>query len=206
MRCIILIAVLSLLAACGSEPPAGEQEQRRSERTLAFIADLVPVQDPQPLAAVPDTTAADTTEADTTAASATAPPVAHAVAQARLIGTRLVIEGAFSDLSGPPRPATDSEYDTGVHVHPGTIRQSLPHILELVVEMEADGRSGTFHGDFDLEPGKIDLLREGQMYVDIHTELHPEGEVRGKLRMVDEERLRGVARLDSNPPPTFPTI
>jgi hypothetical protein len=185
MRIVLPLIILSLLlqAACNSEPPAEEFDDERREPTLEFFADMVPE---EVVSAPPDTTAA------------------HGVAQARLMGSRLVIEGAFNALSSPPLAEAD---DSGVHIHPGTAGQELEHLYVLHVELEDDddGLSGTFHGDFFLEPEKVDLLRQGRLYVDIHTEEHTQGELRGQLLLVEQERVRGVADADAAPrPPLAP--
>jgi hypothetical protein len=84
-------------------------------------------------------------------------------------GTRLSISGTFSGLQ---TPATIAQ----VHVGPKGI--AGPPALDLMV---TKATSGTLKGEFMLTPAQVDHLKRGRLYIQIHSEKAPEGNLRGWL-------------------------
>ena len=88
---------------------------------------------------------------------------------ATLTGSKLSIAGTFADLK---TPATFAK----VHVGPKGIRG--PAVLELTV---STATSGTMAGTFDLTPGQLDDLRTSRLYIQLHSEKAPDGNLWGWL-------------------------
>ena len=86
-----------------------------------------------------------------------------------LTGTKLSISGTFSGLQSP---ATIAQ----VHVGPKGI--AGPPVLDLTV---TKATSGTLQGDLTLTSAQVDHLKRGRLYIQIHSEKAPEGNLRGWL-------------------------
>jgi hypothetical protein len=86
-----------------------------------------------------------------------------------LTGTKLSISGTFSGLQGP---ATIAQ----IHIGPKGI--SGPPALDLTV---TKATSGTLQGEFMLTPAQVDHLKRARLYVQIHSEKAPDGNLRGWL-------------------------
>jgi CHRD domain-containing protein len=101
-----------------------------------------------------------TTQAGTTGVGA---------ATAVLTGTKLTVSGTFSGLQ---TPATIAQIHIGPRAIPG------PVALDLTV---TKATSGTLQGEFMLTPAQVDHLRRGRLYIQVHSEKAPEGNLRGWL-------------------------
>jgi hypothetical protein len=88
---------------------------------------------------------------------------------AALQGSKLMITGTFEGLLSPA---------TVAHLHRGPRGIPGPPILELTVSKAASGNIG---GALDLNPAQVDDLRNGRVYVQLHSEGAPEGNLRGWL-------------------------
>ena len=88
---------------------------------------------------------------------------------ATLRGNVLSVSGTFSGLQGP---ATIAQ----LHVAPRGMRG--PAALDLTV---TKGTSGTVQGDLTLTAAQVDHLRRLRLYVQIHSEAAPEGNLWGWL-------------------------
>jgi hypothetical protein len=86
-----------------------------------------------------------------------------------LTGRKLTITGRFEGLRSP---ATISQVHRGPKGIPG------PAIFDLSV---TKATSGTVSGTLDLAPAQIEDLRNGRLYVQIHSERAPDGNLRGWL-------------------------
>jgi hypothetical protein len=86
-----------------------------------------------------------------------------------LTGTKLSISGTFSGLQGP---ATIAQ----IHIGPKGI--SGPPALDLTV---TKATSGTLQGEFMLTPAQVDHLKRARLYIQIHSEKAPDGNLRGWL-------------------------
>ena len=86
-----------------------------------------------------------------------------------LAGTKLSISGTFSGLQ---TPATIAQ----VHVGPKGI--SGPAVLDLTV---TKATSGTLQGELMLTSAQVEHLKRGRLYIQIHSEKAPDGNLRGWL-------------------------
>jgi hypothetical protein len=86
-----------------------------------------------------------------------------------LAGNRLTIEGTFEGLRTPATVAR-------VHLAPRAMRG--PAIADLTV---STGRSGTIKGAVDLTDRQREALEKSSIYVQIHSEKAPEGNLWGWL-------------------------
>lgn len=88
---------------------------------------------------------------------------------AKLNGNTLIISGSFAGMSSPA---------TMAHIHLGPKAVPGPVILRLDVSA---GSSGTVSGTLTLSPEQVSALHAESLYVQIHSETNPEGELRGWL-------------------------
>jgi hypothetical protein len=88
---------------------------------------------------------------------------------ATLQGNRLTVSGTFEGM----RSAA-----TVAHLHRGPRGISGPRIFDLTVTKAA---SGSVSGSVNLAPPQIEDLRSGRLYVQIHSDGAPEGNLRGWL-------------------------
>lgn len=89
---------------------------------------------------------------------------------ARLTGSRLVVTGSFEGLLSPATIAQVRRSPvTGVRG---------PAVFDLTV---AKATSGTINGSFDLTPEQLEDLRKGRLYVQLHSEKAPDGNLWGWL-------------------------
>jgi hypothetical protein len=90
-----------------------------------------------------------------------------------LAGAKLSINGTFDGLRSP---ATIAE------VHKGPVRGVRgPVVFKLDVSKAADPVSGTISGTFDLTPLQVADLEKGRLYVQLHSEKAPDGNLWGWL-------------------------
>jgi hypothetical protein len=88
---------------------------------------------------------------------------------ATLTGSSLVVAGEFSDLKTPATMAR-------IHLGPKGIRG--PAILDLTVTAAT---TGTITGTFELTQEQAEALRESRLYVQLHSEKAPDGNLWGWL-------------------------
>ena len=86
-----------------------------------------------------------------------------------LAGTKLSVSGTFAGLQ---TPATIAQ----VHVGPKGI--SGPAVLDLTV---TKATSGTLQGELMLTSAQVEHLNRGRLYIQIHSEKAPDGNLRGWL-------------------------
>lgn len=87
-----------------------------------------------------------------------------------LDGRRLTVRGSFSGLLGPATVAH-------LHLGPALGIRGGP-VLDLEVEQS---EAGNFSGDFDLTEDQLQALRDGRLYIQIHSEIAPAGNLWGWL-------------------------
>jgi hypothetical protein len=87
-----------------------------------------------------------------------------------LSGTKLTITGSFDGMRSP---ATVAQLHQGI-----AIGVRGPAILDLTV---AKATSGNVSGSFDLTPEQVENLKKGKLYVQIHSEKAPDGNLWGWL-------------------------
>jgi hypothetical protein len=96
-----------------------------------------------------------------------------------LTGARLSMSGTFDGLRSPA---------TIAQVRKGPVRGVRgPVVFDLNVSKAADPMSGTISGAFDLTPPQIADLEKGRLYVQLHSEKAPDGNLWGWL-LVQENR------------------
>ena len=86
-----------------------------------------------------------------------------------LTGTKLSVSGTFSGLQ---TPATIAK----VHIGPKGI--AGPAALDLTV---TKATSGTLQGELMLTSAQVEHLKRGRLYIQIHSEKAPDGNLRGWL-------------------------
>jgi hypothetical protein len=98
-------------------------------------------------------------------------------ASAALAGTKLTITGAFDGLRSPA---------TIVQVHKSPIRGVRgPVVFDLTA---SPGTSGTISGSVDLSPAQLADLEKGRLYVQLHSEKAPDGNLWGWLLPAETKR------------------
>jgi hypothetical protein len=96
-----------------------------------------------------------------------------------LNGTRLSITGSFEGLRSPA---------TIAQLHKGPIRGVRgPNIFDLTVA-KTEPTSGTLSGSIDLTPLQVADLEKGRLYIQLHSEKAPDGNLRGWLLPQENRR------------------
>jgi CHRD domain len=96
-----------------------------------------------------------------------------------LAGAKLTITGTFDGLKSPA---------TIAQVHKSPVRGVRgPVVFDLTVT-RTDGASGTLSGTFDLTPLQIADLEKGRLYVQVHSEKAPDGNLWGWLSPQENKR------------------
>ena len=97
-----------------------------------------------------------------------------------LTGTKLAITGTFEGLRSPA---------TIAQVHKGPVRGTRgPVAFELTVSKASDGTSGTLTGSLELTTIQLADLEKGRLYVQLHSEKAPEGNLWGWLLPQENRR------------------
>jgi len=93
-------------------------------------------------------------------------------------GCRLSLEGSFATLTGVVPVTAYATLNTGAAGVVGTV------IFQLTAEVAVGGQSGVFRrhaNSFRLNSAQRALLKAGDLYINIVTNLTPTGEIRGQL-------------------------
>ena len=90
-------------------------------------------------------------------------------AKAVLTGNKLTVEGTFEGLRSPATVAR-------IHLAPRAVRG--PAVLELTV---SKGTTGTISGSLELTPRQVEALEKGSLYIQLHSEKAPDGNLWGWL-------------------------
>jgi len=144
---------------------------RTTVRTLALLAALALVAN-----AAAQTTPLKVFTADLSPKNVV-PPVqtgASGFAVAVLNGHQLDVLGSFLALSSP----VATELRGGAHIHQGGPNDNGPILYSLNVDGTV---AGSIRGTFDLTDAQVKALEAGDLYVQIHSELHKPGEMRAQL-------------------------
>lgn len=96
-----------------------------------------------------------------------------------LTGTKLAVTGTFEGLKSPA---------TSAQIHKSPVRGVRgPNVLDLAVS-KTDASSGTIAGTFDLTPIQVADLEKGRLYVQLHSEKAPDGNLWGWLMPQENRR------------------
>jgi hypothetical protein len=96
-----------------------------------------------------------------------------------LTGTKLVVTGTFDGLKSPA---------TIAQVRKSPVRGVRgPNLLDLAVS-KTDAASGTISGSFDLTAIQVADLEKGRLYVQLHSEKAPDGNLWGWLMPQENKR------------------
>lgn len=94
-----------------------------------------------------------------------------------LSGTELSVSGSFENLSTPVEPVGG----TGVHLHAGYAGENGGVEISLDPQLTDGGTAGTFEETVSLNSEQLALLNARGLYVNIHSEANPSGELRGQV-------------------------
>ncbi|MFU8803174.1 MAG: CHRD domain-containing protein [Bradymonadaceae bacterium] len=92
-----------------------------------------------------------------------------------LRGSTISGEGTFEGLTSNLIDIAGSP----AHIHIGSSTATGPILFN--VDVDADNRSGSFNFEEDLDSDQLLMFEQGTLYLNIHTELYPNGELRGQL-------------------------
>jgi CHRD domain-containing protein len=96
-----------------------------------------------------------------------------------LTGTKLTVTGTFDGLKSPA---------TIAQIHKSPVRGVRgPNVLDLAVA-KSDAASGTISGAFDLTAIQVADLEKGRLYVQVHSEKAPDGNLWGWLMPQEKGR------------------
>jgi len=96
-----------------------------------------------------------------------------------LTGSKLAITGTFEGLKSAA---------TIAQIHKGPVRGVRgPNVLDLAVT-KTDAASGTISGSFDLTAIQVADLEKGRLYVQLHSEKAPDGNLWGWLLAQENKR------------------
>ena len=97
-----------------------------------------------------------------------------------LTGTKLAVSGTFEGLRSP---ATTAQ----VHKSP-TRGMRGPVVADLAVAKGAEPTAGTITGTLDLTPALVTDLEKGRLYVQLHSEKAPDGNLWGWILPQENRR------------------
>ncbi|MGD1702844.1 CHRD domain-containing protein [Dapis sp. BLCC M229] len=102
-----------------------------------------------------------------------------------LSGNNLNISGGFLDLSGNllnvgPDQDSEGNSQSSVHLHLGELGNNGDILRNLTVVDNGDN-SGFFTGNFTLDDTEVAAVESGEVYINLHTENNPSGELRGQV-------------------------
>src|SRR6188768_915301 len=100
----------------------------------------------------------------------------------------LYINVSLNNLSGPI---------TGMHIHDGVAGQNGSVIFNLVPFLTGNRAKAVLH---DIDPAVVTKLINGGFYINVHTALHPNGEIRGQILLETDYRYSAVMTGDSEVP------
>ncbi len=104
---------------------------------------------------------------------------ASGTANATLDGDELSVSGTYSGLSSALFEVSGSS----AHVHNAPTGENGPIVFNLTV----NASNGSFSGTKTLTDSEKDAFAAGRFYVNIHTENHNGGELRGQFSNIVEE-------------------
>ncbi|MBB4077609.1 hypothetical protein GGR28_000210 [Lewinella aquimaris] len=114
---------------------------------------------------------------------------------AHIVDENLTLVGSFSNLGSPVATTIAG----GTHLHPGLAGENGPVLQALTVELTADSLGGSFAkaaNTYQLTEDTRALLLGREIYLNVHSQDHPSGELRGQL--LPESQAVFTAFLNGN--------
>ncbi|MCP9237629.1 CHRD domain-containing protein [Lewinella sp. JB7] len=114
---------------------------------------------------------------------------------AHLSGTTLRVVGSFAEITSPVATTIGG----GAHLHPGMAGMNGPVAFPLTLALNEDSLGGVFSlvdNEYELSEAQRTQLLDRGMYLNIHTEAHRSGELRGQ--MLPESQAVFTAFLNGN--------
>ena len=90
--------------------------------------------------------------------------------------TQLSFMVTASGLSGPV---------TAAHFHQGAVGVAGDIVQDIFADLEETGGNVTVMGTWDVNAEELAALLDGNIYVNLHTEANPGGEIRGQVELVE---------------------
>ncbi len=113
----------------------------------------------------------------------------HGAVMVELRGDTLVVSGSFAELEGD----FAGHIAGGAHLHVGLAGSNGGVLLPLKAVLDANSRGGFFaaaENTYVLTADQKAALLRSEVYVNIHTEAHPGGELRGQVVRMPQALLR----------------
>lgn len=96
-----------------------------------------------------------------------------------LTGTKLVVSGMFEGLRSPA---------TIAQLHRSPVRGVRGPVLFDLAVAKTEGTGGTLSGTVELTPIQVADLEKGRLYVQLHSEKAPDGNLWGWLTLAEAKR------------------
>ena len=104
----------------------------------------------------------------------------------KVIGERLLLRGDFGDLTSP----VDESIAGGAHIHAGRAGENGGIQIPLNVDLESSGQAGVLREDsneYVINSAIEGLMDNAALYLNIHTNRYPSGEIRGQVTPENDE-------------------
>ena len=119
-----------------------------------------------------------------------------------LNGNTIYVSGSFEELTSPLLPVggedPNGNPESSVHIHIADAGENGPIIRNFDVTTEEEDNSGSFSGVFELTPEQVAAAIDDGLYVNLHTEDNPSGELRGQIDIEAAEGIEGIDRGDNS--------
>lgn len=118
-----------------------------------------------------------------------------------LSGDQLTVTGSFEGLVSPLSPVGE----TGAHIHLGFTGQNGGVEIPLNPVLSDGDTAGSFDETITVTPEQAEAMQARQLYVNIHSETYPAGELRGQILPADKTYFQAYASGGHEVPSTVST-